>query len=147
MHEGRIGSPSCTFVPFLVQAFIFMPSLPSRPVDEPFNAVPEMYNVEVYKQSDTFTTEFEVRKDLGLMDRGDAVDRLDFHHHEVLDDQVHSISEIELHSPIDDGKAKVERQIEILPAVRIANTRCRCFRVNPAEFGMHPSLRQLSLQD
>jgi len=98
-----------------------------------------MYNVEVYKQSDTFTTEFEVRKDLGLMDRGDAVDRLDFHHHEVLDDQAPSISEIELHSPIDDGKAKVERQIEILPAaVRIANTRCRCFRVNPAEFGMHP---------
>jgi hypothetical protein len=125
-----------------------MPSLPSRPVDEPFNAVPEMYNVEVYKQSDTFTTEFEVRKDLGLMDRGDAVDRLDFHHHEVLDDQVHSISEIELHFPIDDGKAKVERQIEIQPAaVRIANTRWRCFRVNPAEFGMHPSLRQLSLHD
>jgi len=46
-----------------------------------------MYNVEVYKQSDTFTTEFEVRKDLGLMDRGDAVDRLDFHYHEVLDGQ------------------------------------------------------------
>jgi len=49
-----------------------------------------MYNVEVYKQSDTFTTEFEVRKDLGLMDRADALDRLDFHYHEVLDDQVHS---------------------------------------------------------
>ena len=107
-----------------------------------------MYNVEVYKQSDTFTTEFEVRKDLGLMDRADAVDRLDFHYHEVLDDQVHSISEIELHSPIDDGKAKVERQIEIQPAaVRIQNARCRCFRVIPAEFGMHPSLRQLSLHD
>ena len=90
MHEGRIGSPSCTSVPILVQAFIFMPSHPSRPVDEPFNAVPEMYNVEVYKQSDTFTTEFEVRKDLGLMDRADALDRLDFHYHEVLDDQVHS---------------------------------------------------------
>ena len=41
------------------------------------------------------------------MDRGDAVDRLDFHHHEVLDDQVHSITEIELDSPIDDGKAKL----------------------------------------
>ena len=80
-------------------SFYLLPSLPSRPVDEPFNAVPEMYNVEVYKQSDTFTTEFEVRKDLGLMDRGDAVDRLDSHHHEVLDDQVPSISEIELHSP------------------------------------------------
>jgi hypothetical protein len=66
-----------------------------------------MYHVGVYKQSDTFTTEFEVRKDLGLMDRGDAVDRLDFHHHEVLDDQVHSITEIELDSPIDDGKAKL----------------------------------------
>jgi len=40
----------CTFVSFVVHALTLL--LPSSSIHEPFDAVPEMYNVEVYKQSD-----------------------------------------------------------------------------------------------
>src|SRR5258708_30783572 len=74
-----------------------LPLLPSSPVHKPFNAVPEMYNVEVYKQSNGFTTESKVRKDLGLMDWRDALNGLDLHH-QVLSEKVHPISELESYS-------------------------------------------------
>ena len=71
-----------------------------------------MHNIEVYKQAEGFTTEFKVRKDLGLMDRGDCVDGLDLHDHKVFDNQVHPIAEVELYSAIDDRKTNLSRRVE-----------------------------------
>ena len=53
-----------------------------------------MDNIEVYKQSERFATQFEVRKYLGLMDRRDCIDRLDFYHQKTLDKQVDTITEL-----------------------------------------------------
>ena len=81
--------------------------LPARTIHEALQPIFQMYDIEVYKQPDGFTTEFKVRKDLGLMDRGYRVDRFDLDNHKVLYDQVHSIPEIELDSAIDDRKSNL----------------------------------------
>ena len=46
-----------------------MPLLPAGAVHETLDAIFQMDNTEVYKEADGFATEFEVRKDLDLMDR------------------------------------------------------------------------------
>ncbi len=64
---------------------------PARTVHEAFDAVFQMNNVKVYKQSEGFATEFEVGEDLSLMHRADGIDRLEFHNHQVFDKQVDPI--------------------------------------------------------
>jgi hypothetical protein len=64
-----------------------------------------MHDIKVYKQSDGFTTEFEVRKDLGRMDWRDALDGLDIHYYKVLNEKVDTVSELEFYSPVYDGKS------------------------------------------
>ncbi len=61
----------------MVYAFLF----PSSAVDEAPDAVFQMHNIEVYKQSKGFATELKVRKGLGLMDRRHEVDSFDLHDH------------------------------------------------------------------
>jgi hypothetical protein len=63
-----------------------------------------MNNIEVYKQSKRFATEFEVRKELGLMHGRDGVHRLQFNDYQVFYQQVHSPSKVQLHPAIHDGK-------------------------------------------
>jgi hypothetical protein len=64
-----------------------------------------MHDIEVYKPPDGFTTEFKVRKNLRLMDWRDTVDGLDLHHHKVLSEKIHPISELEFYSPVYDRKS------------------------------------------
>jgi len=54
-----------------------------------------MDNIEVYKQSQRFATQLQVRKDLSLMDRGDRVHGLEFNNDEVLDEQIDPVSEVQ----------------------------------------------------
>jgi len=82
----------CAFVSLVVEKFL----LPPRSVHKAFEAILEMNNIEVYKQSNGFATELKVRKDLGLMDRGDCVNGLNLHYDQVLNQQVHAIAQIEL---------------------------------------------------
>src|SRR5215469_7338628 len=72
--------------------------LPASPVYETPNAILEMHNIEVYKQSQRFATQLQVRKDLGLMDRGERVYGFQFNNDEILDEQIDPISEIQLHA-------------------------------------------------
>ena len=67
-----------------MRRFLRVPSCPSwfkplfyfHPVPFTKRLMPsQVHNVEVYKQPDGFTTEFQVRKDLGLMDWGDCPQR------------------------------------------------------------------------
>ncbi len=69
-----------------------MPLLPACPFTKRLMSVFQMYNIEVYKQPNRFTTEFKVRKDLGLMDRGDRVDGFDLDNDKIFHYQIHPIS-------------------------------------------------------
>jgi hypothetical protein len=71
--------------------FVVIALLPTRTVYKAFKPILQMHNTEVYKQAEGFTTEFEVRKELGVMDRADCVDGLDFYHHKVFHNQVHPV--------------------------------------------------------
>jgi hypothetical protein len=57
-----------------------------------------MHNIEVYKQSQRFATQSQVRKDLSLMDRGDCVHGFELHDDEVLDEQVDAVSQVQLYA-------------------------------------------------
>jgi hypothetical protein len=59
-------------------------------------------NIEVYKQSYGFATELQVRKDLGLMDRGNFVNGLQFNHYNVFNQKVNAIAYIKLYTIIND---------------------------------------------
>jgi hypothetical protein len=61
--------------------------------------------MEVYKQSKGFATQFEVRKELGLMDWRDGLDRLDFCYHQIFDHEVHAEAQIQLNATIHRWKA------------------------------------------
>jgi hypothetical protein len=74
-HEGHEGSRwesslcnlRATFVSFVVIALF-----PAGAVHKAPYAIFQMYNIEVYKQSDGFTTELEVRKDFAWWTRETA---------------------------------------------------------------------------
>jgi len=71
-----------------------------------------MDNIEVYKQAKGFATELQVRKYLGLMDKRDGIHGLEFYDYEIFNHKIHSVSEFELHSTIDDGKTNLGRRPE-----------------------------------
>src|SRR6266849_10569379 len=90
VHEGKTKNfglklSSCTFVSFVVYCLF---SLPACAVHEALDAVLQVDNIEVYKQSQRFATELQVRKDLGLMDGRDGVDGFDFHNDQVINEKV-----------------------------------------------------------
>src|ERR1700687_3997431 len=82
-----------------------LPFLPVRAVHKALNSVPRVDNVEVDQQSERSATEFQIRDDLSLMNRRDCVYRLDLHDDEILNHQIHSIPNFQLHTSIDHGKA------------------------------------------
>lgn len=63
-----------------------------------------MDNVEVYKQSDVFTTELEVRKYLRAVDGGKGIHRLKFDYDVIFDQQINSIASLELNAVVNDWK-------------------------------------------
>jgi hypothetical protein len=62
-------------------SFVVNALFPISSVHEALDTVLQVDNIEVYKQSERFATEFEVRKDLSLMDRSDGLDRLNLYYH------------------------------------------------------------------
>jgi len=88
-------------VSLVVYAFLF----PSSAVDEAPDAILQMYYIEVYKEAKRFATEFQVRKELGLMDRAKRVHRFDFDYYEVGNNEVHSITKLKFPASIHYGKA------------------------------------------
>jgi hypothetical protein len=88
-------------VSFVVIAFLL---LPVCAVYEALNAVSQMDNIEVYKQSNGFTTELEVRKNLRVMYWRDCLNGLDLHNQQVFRQQVDAVTEFQLNSAINDGK-------------------------------------------
>jgi hypothetical protein len=71
----------------------------------------KMHHVEVYKQSDRFTTKLQVRKYLSKMYWGDAVN-LDLDNDKIFHNQIHSIAEFELHSSIYDRQPNLSSRPE-----------------------------------
>jgi hypothetical protein len=61
--------------------------------------------VEVYKQADGFATQLQVREELSLMDRRDAIYRLESNDHQILHEQINAIAELELHTVVDHREA------------------------------------------
>jgi hypothetical protein len=64
-----------------------------------------MGHIEVYKQTQRFTTEFEVRKELSLMYGGDGLDRLDFDNNQPFHQKINAVAEFQFYFAIDDRKA------------------------------------------
>ena len=75
-----------------------------------------MDNIEVYKQCNGFATQLKVRKDLGLMDRGDCFNGFNLHYDEVLNQQVHTIAQIELVPAIDNWQS----HLSVRPETRVS---------------------------
>ncbi|HEY1660553.1 MAG TPA: hypothetical protein VGG14_19535 [Candidatus Sulfotelmatobacter sp.] len=94
-------------------SFVVLSLFPVGAVHESSDAIFKMGHIEVYKQPKGFATEFEVRKELGLMDRGKGLYGLDFHDYQVLDQQVDSISQFQFYSAIDDWQADLGKGAEI----------------------------------
>jgi len=72
--------------------------MPIRATHETFDAILEMNNIEVYKETDGFATELQVRKDLGLVDCGDRINGLQFYYHQVFNEKVYAISDLQFYS-------------------------------------------------
>ncbi len=68
--------------------------MPICATHEPFDAILEVNDIEVYKQSYGFATELQVRKDLSLMDGGYGVNGLQFNDHKVLDHKVNAVADV-----------------------------------------------------
>ncbi len=73
-----------------------MISVPSASIHVALDAVFRMDKVEVYKQSNGFTTELKVRKHLGLVNWGNPIHRLQFNDHQVFGQKVNSVAAFEL---------------------------------------------------
>jgi hypothetical protein len=84
---------SCLCETFVTFAVTFL--LPASSIHESSDAILEMNNIEVYKHSQRFTTQLQVRKDLSLMDRGDRVYGLEVNDKEILDKQIDPVSEVQ----------------------------------------------------
>jgi len=69
--------------------------LPSCAIHKAPDAIFEVNNIEVYKQAQGFTTEFQVRKELGLMNGRDSFDRLDLDCHQVFSHQIHAVTKFD----------------------------------------------------
>jgi hypothetical protein len=63
-----------------------------------------MNHVEVYKQSNRFATELEVRKYLRLVDRSEGIHRLKFDYDQIFDQQINSIASLEFNAVVNDWK-------------------------------------------
>lgn len=85
----------------VVYAFLF----PSSAVDEAPDAVFQVDYMEVYKQSERFATQLQVRKELGLMDRAKSVHGFDFDYDKIGDNEVHAIAKVKLLASIHYWKA------------------------------------------
>lgn len=81
-----------------------MISVPSGSVHKTLDAVFQMDNVEVYKQSDGFTTELEIRKHLRAVNGGNRIDRLQFDYNQVFDEQIVPGTRFEFDAIVNDGK-------------------------------------------
>jgi hypothetical protein len=114
VHEeiGMTRRSSWNFVTFAVIAlFLFLPGTVHKTLD----AVLQLNNLEVYKQSDGFTTQFEVGNDLNMMHGRYGFDRFDLDNHKVFRQQIHAITEFEFDSAVDNRKTNLCCGIDVRP--------------------------------
>ena len=83
--------------------------LPPTSIHEALDSVFQVDDIEIDEQSERSAAEFEVGDDLSLMNGRDAVHGLDLYDNNILDQQVHSISNFEFYAAIDDGKPDLTR--------------------------------------
>ena len=74
----------------------------SQAIHQSFYAVLQKYNIEIYEEAQTFSTEFEVRKQLRLMNSCQPIYRLDFDNHQLLHKEIKTIANIECYLSIDE---------------------------------------------
>ena len=96
-------SLGATLLSFVVNRLYLQPT----PFYKPPDAILQMRNIEVYKQTERFATELKVRKNLRLMYRRDGIDRLQFNNHEILDEKIDAIAEVQLHVVMKDRQASL----------------------------------------
>jgi hypothetical protein len=79
--------------------------LPPGAVYKALNTILQVNNIEVYKQSQGFATQFDVQKNMGVMYWCDGVHRLQCNDDQVFNEQVDAITEFELDSAVEDWRA------------------------------------------
>jgi len=118
--------------------FVVIALLPIRTVYEASKPVLQMHNIEVYRQAEGFATEFEVRKELGVMGRENASTDL-ISTTTRFPQPGPSDSQVEFYYAIDNRKTNLSRRVES----RGNNSYCRqavyVLSNRRAELGMNPS--------
>lgn len=79
----------------------------SQAIGDSGDAVLQQFDIEVDEQAQTLITEFQVRKQLGLMNLGNNLYRLKFNDDAVLDEKVEAIAGVDSKPVVD------QRQLEL----------------------------------
>jgi hypothetical protein len=61
-------------------------------------------DIEIDQQTNAAATQFQVSEQLGLMERKELGDTLQFHYYEVFNEQVNSIAVVDFQITVDDGQ-------------------------------------------
>jgi hypothetical protein len=77
-----------------------LPSVPAA--DEPFDAVLQAWHMEVDQQPRPISAQLQVREELSLMDRQQLRHRFQLDDHDVIDDEVCPVAELDLHAVVRD---------------------------------------------
>jgi hypothetical protein len=80
-------------------------SLPISSVNHALDAVLQAGNVKIDEQADVLPAEAQVRKQLCFMDGMDCLHTLDLYNHQILNQQVDTLSEVEFFALVDDRQA------------------------------------------
>jgi CheY-like chemotaxis protein len=111
--------------------------LPRGTVHEAFDSVFEMHDVEADQQANRFPAELEVGNHLRVMHGTDTLNRLNLDNHEVFDEQIHPITEIQFRAVIHDRKPDLRLGANSCLAKFVLQARLlRALQQARAEFGM-----------
>ena len=106
--------------------------------DDTTNSVPQVRNIEVDKQSELITTEFQVSQNLSEMERQKFLHSFKLQDHAVFDHEVDAICGIELNALINDRKSHLMPESNAILCQLIAKTRVvRAFKASSAERCMY----------
>ena len=81
-------------------------------VDDAFQAIFQDGHVEVQQQSHLPVVELQVREHLGLMDRQERIDVLQFDNDDTLDDEVHPKATIQANALVHYGQFHLALELE-----------------------------------
>jgi len=89
-----------------------MSLLPTLPIHHPLDTVPQMSDIEIDQQSDLFTAQPKVRKQLSLMDRVNRFDAIQFNHDKILNHQINAIAKLNLLPFIDNRQTNLGHDLQ-----------------------------------